>query len=375
MAEVSTNTVNRRTSDLHRTVSGGQSAADFVPVEGRALLSAEDRSRLYGPTGWLTFFRFGALVGGPFAALAFLLTTFGEPSALTVADWLRVGPIALFVLIPTVYGVVAGVQLTKVQPVGVRHARLSMALSLISLMGVVALTATQAGAIAAGQVFGQSVGVLISTPLWLSYFRRSRRVANTYGVQVLRESLPWTPFVAWTVAMSLLVAVPVITLKAFWPSTEGEWRVYAPSTGDFSVDLPGTPVESQELVPMVSGPSLPVQSALLETAEGVAFAVHHFDFTEDTDVNNLEPVLERMRDGSIEASGIVLDSSQRVFSGGLLGLQYIAHTQDKTLTFRGRVFVVGRHGVSLVAVRPSMSSAVPSQAVERFLGSLNPTNP
>jgi hypothetical protein len=145
---------------------GEHSRSTTVCSCGNSLLTDEQRARLNGPVGWLALYRFGLFFGAPATALSLVLWAFERFHDAAVANWLRIVPILLLVLVPTGYGVYVGGLLSRSNPTGVTHARQHLALVLISSIAMAVLLAWHQGSAEAGQ----AVGGLVAPPIWLLYF-------------------------------------------------------------------------------------------------------------------------------------------------------------------------------------------------------------
>jgi hypothetical protein len=233
------------------------------------LLTDEQRARLNGPVGWLALYRFGLFFGAPATALSLVLWAFERFHDAAVANWLRIVPILLLVLVPTGYGVYVGGLLSRSNPTGVTHARQHLALVLISSIAMAVLLAWHQGSAEAGQ----AVGGLVAPPIWLLYFFTSRRVLATYGSEVFTKRLS-AKFV--TIALASVMAVVVLSTVTLQGAPDSA------ADGTYSPGLQGKPSTSTEQVVQGADVHSPAATTLPESKSVVAEPKHSELLSRDT---------------------------------------------------------------------------------------------
>lgn len=147
-----------------------------------------------GIGGWLTFFCIGLVVGSPLKALPSILDSLDSlrridgiataSASLKLAIEFEVCGIALL----TVYGIVAGCIIWSGSPEGRKIARQFLVIRFLGLIAVELVTVLLMRGLP-DKVFGEVIGSVtaqivaagILTAAWWAYFRKSKRVRNTYG--------------------------------------------------------------------------------------------------------------------------------------------------------------------------------------------------
>ena len=301
---------------------------------GAPRLTDADRQRLRGPRGWLAVYRFVMLVVAPFGVARVIVASLANANDFTAGDWLRILPAILLDSVPILYGVFVVALLAHERPEGVRHARQFLILDLMCFVGLVVQVGVLSGARAAIDLMPYFLAGLLGTCLWILYFRRSRRVLVTYGPGALRSRVAVRTLARGTIAIALVVFVPIATLWAFWPSTERGWAVYAPTTGGFRVELPGTPAASEESFAEADGTVSVLSTALVETWDGIVLSVSFEDLPPDADLSDRAAIMDAMRDGAIESA--VLQQTQTVVVQGVAGREFVAHYPNQEFFLAGR---------------------------------------
>jgi hypothetical protein len=270
------------------------------------------------------------------------------------------------------YGVFVSALLAHERPESVRHARQYLVVNVICFAGLILKVGLFDGAGAAVGLMRYLLATLIGAYVWMRYFRRSRRVLVTYGPGAVRSRVSLPTIARGTIAVALVVLVPLATLRAFWPSAERGWTRYAPATGGFRVELPGTPELSDDSFTDADGTVSVLSMALVETWDGMAFSVSHEDLPLDADMSDQASILDAMRDGAIEPA--VLQEGREIALHGFFGREFLAHDPVRQLTLAGRVYLVGRKTITLVAVTPGVRTRAHATASERFLSSFTLTD-
>jgi predicted nucleic acid-binding Zn ribbon protein len=265
---------------------------------GAFLISEADRAKLTGTGGWLALFVFGTLILGPLLVLVFTLTIFEGDK--TAGERLRIlGPVLLLIG-NTVFGVIAGVALLRRRPTAVKLARMYLWTTAIVPVGMALSVGPTLGAEAAGEWFGRQIFTLLGAAIWLKYFSKSRRVAVTFGpdVHTQETSKIFLGFAA--TAIVAIAMVPVLTLKAFWPSQNAtDWVTYAPTGGGFEVQLPAIPNTKTETVQSEGGPLLLHRSIEDAAGDGAAFVLVYLDYPDTLDISAADTVVEGVCDSEI----------------------------------------------------------------------------
>jgi hypothetical protein len=168
-------------------------------------------------------------------------------------------------------------------------------------------------------------------------------------------------------AVALVVFVPLATLRAVWPSAEHGWTWYAPAGGGFRLELPGTPELSDESFTEADGTVAILSTALVETWDGLAFSVSHEDLPLDADLSDQASILDAMRDGVIESAA--LQEGRAISLRGFSGREFVAHDSARQLFIAGRVFLIDRKTIALVAITPGPRTPAHMLAADRFLKS------
>jgi hypothetical protein len=337
------------------------------------LVTDADQQRLRGPRGWLAVYRLTLLVLAPLDVAAAIATALGNATDFSTGDWLRVLPAILLVTGPALYGVFVAALLAHERPEGVRQARQYLLVNVICFAGLMVKVGLFDGARAAVDLLPYFLAGLIGAYVWTRYFRRSRRVLVTYGPGAIRSGVSVPTLTLGTIAVALVVLVPLATLRILWPSIERGWSVYAPATGGFRVELPGTPELGQESFAEADGTVSVMSTALVETWDGVAFSVSHEGVPPDADLSDQAAILDAMRDGAIEPA--VLQEGREITLQGFSGREFLAHDPARQLSLAGRVFLVGRTMITLIAVTPGVRTTAHAVASDRFLTSLVLTEP
>jgi hypothetical protein len=105
----------------------------------------------------------------------------------------------------------------------------------------------------------------------------------------------------------------------------------------------------------------------VETWDGMAFSVSHEELPLDADLSDQASILDAMRDGAIEPA--VLQESREIAVRGFTGREFLAHDPVRQLSLAGRVFLVDRKTITLVAVNPGMRTPAHGRVAARFLRS------
>jgi hypothetical protein len=334
---------------------------------GAPRLTDADRQRLHGPGGWLAVCRFVLLVLAPLDVAVVIATWLANGSDFSTGDWLRVLPEILLVAGLALYGVFVAALLTNERPESVRHARQYLAGKVICQVALIVHVGLRDGAPAAAGLMFYLLGVLVVAYAWLRYFRRSRRVLVTYGPGALRSGVSVPTLALGTLAAACVVLVPLVTLRILWPSTEGEWSLYAPATGGFRLELPAAPSLTEETFTEPDGTVSVLSTAQVETWDGLVFSVSHEELPIDADVSDEASILDAMRDGAIESA--VLQQGQAVVVQGVSGREFVAHDAKRQFSLAGRVFLVDRKTITLMAVTPGTRTPAHVRAADRFLKS------
>jgi hypothetical protein len=201
------------------TVSSSDQACNC----GAPRLTDADRHQLRGPRGWLTVFRLVLLVVVPLDVAADTANGLANASHFSTGDWLRVMPEILLVAGPALYGVFVAALLAHERPEGVQHVRQYLVVSVLCFAGLVLKVGLFDGARVAVGLMPSLLGALIGAYIWTRYFRRSRRVQVTYGPGALSRKVSVRTLALVTMAVALVVFVPLATLRAVWPSAEHGW--------------------------------------------------------------------------------------------------------------------------------------------------------
>ena len=189
----------------------------------------------------------------------------------------------------------------------------------------------------------------------------------TYGPEALRRGVSVPTLALGTIAVASVVLMPLVTLRTLWPSTEGEWSVYAPATGGFRLELPANPSLTEESLAEPDGTVSVLSTAQVETWDGQVFSVSHEDLPLHADVSDRDSILDAMRDGAIESA--VLQQGQAVVVQGITGREFVAHDANRQFSMAGRVFLVDRRTITLMAVAPGTRTSAHVRAADRFLNS------
>lgn len=120
--------------------------------------------------------------------------------------------------------------------------------------------------------------------------------------------------------------------------------------------------------------NLSATTAILETADGMAFAVTHIDYPQDFELADHETALDAMRDGVIADVNATPLRKGVVSVQGANGREYVAQTKDRSLWIWGRVFLVNRRGFFVRAVSANHGTEAHRLASERFMESFRITD-
>jgi hypothetical protein len=117
--------------------------------------------------GWLAFFCFGLVVLAPLHGLREINQSLDQPFLVV----LEVGLVA--------FSIYTGIALTRVRPNAMRLVKIffivMLALGILSVLGSFASDSGDKDALVAG------LGTIGSAAIWWSYFRKSKRVRDTFG--------------------------------------------------------------------------------------------------------------------------------------------------------------------------------------------------
>jgi hypothetical protein len=133
----------------------------------------------------------GALrgVGGWLLVFCIWITIFSPLMELRVLPYLRYLTLNWFLLVSlgvTAYGVFCGVQLWTVRAQALTHLRIYFGLVLAgALLGIVTFFRTMGGESSGGiWIFAGWARTFLFLAIWITYFRVSKRVRNTYGASL-----------------------------------------------------------------------------------------------------------------------------------------------------------------------------------------------
>ena len=180
---------------------------------GTPLVSTAEREEYDGLGGWLGLFVFGLLVANPLSAA---LSALPDAAASSKERWAAL-PGMLLIGTTCAYGIFVGVQLIRRTGDALRHARVYLILRLF-VWGIWMSLRDRPGEPSNAQILKS--WALYGIPLtwvWVAYFRRSRRVLISYGVDALREGVSRRFLLIGIAAVILIVAVPTVMLSCSGP--------------------------------------------------------------------------------------------------------------------------------------------------------------
>lgn len=174
-------------------------AAADAQVQGESHTRVQEKNALQGVGGWLTFFCVSLTILGPFWSLGQLTEAYDKakpafdrfPALKSAVDFETWGSAAIII-----YGFVVGCMIWSGSPSGRRLARQYLIIRLIGFIAVEAIAFSMISGVSpaalgagASEGFGAILQSLLYFAIWWLYFKRSKRVRNTYGP----ESTPPPP--------------------------------------------------------------------------------------------------------------------------------------------------------------------------------------
>lgn len=166
-------------------------AATQTDAEDQLRAKMQKKTTLYGVGGWLTFFCVGLTILGPLWSLGQLTEAYDKakpaferfPALKSAVDFETWGSAAI-----VIYGFVVGCVIWSGSPSGRRVARQYLIFRLVGFIAIEAIAFSMISGVstaAVGAVAAEGFTAILQGAvyflIWWFYFKRSKRVRNTYG--------------------------------------------------------------------------------------------------------------------------------------------------------------------------------------------------